>query len=483
MEKLTHEVPKVFISYSWSSHQHQTMVKDWADRLLADGIDVKIDIYDLKEGDDKYAFMESMVTDETVSHVLLICDSKYKEKADARNKGVGTETQIISGEIYRKVQQSKFIPIFCEFDKSGEPILPTFASARIGIDFSSPEKTNKNWEQLLRLLYNKPKFTKPTRGRTPSFLDEEEEMPSSGLKAKYELLKQAIVHNDKKIKLFRNDFILSCIEFADALRIRETPNTDSFPEQILNIINKLKIVRNFLSDWLLLESEINHSQEFTDSVIKLLEQLRELKSRPPELTRWNENWFEGHSVFVYEQFLYIIASLIKTERYDLLHEVYTSHYLNPEIERVRGYDYDNFSSFYGSSTYVGSALSKNTNFISNAAEIIKRQADRNDLTFNHIVEAETITYMMAIINLYFWYPGTLNYPNYTYRSPFFIRAAQHKNFQKLIKITGIQTVDEFRNIIETNSKHDIFRSRRSHSFGRELVIKEVLNLDNLDSIK
>ncbi|MGO2334316.1 SEFIR domain-containing protein [Providencia sp.] len=482
MEDSKHQEPKVFISYSWSSLEHQTMVKDWADRLLADGIDVKIDIYDLKEGDDKYAFMESMVTDETVSHVLIICDSQYKEKADTRNRGVGTETQIISGEIYSKVQQSKFIPILCEFNELNEPILPTFASARIGIDFSSLEKTNKNWEQLLRLLYNKPRFTKPTRGKAPSFLNEKADIPSGEIRAKYELLKQSIFSNNKNIKLFRNDFISSCIEFADALRVREQPNNDTFPEDILNTINKLKVVRNFLSDWLLLESGINHSVEFTESVTNLLEQLRILKSRPTDLSRFSDDWFEAHSVFVYELFLYIVASLMKTERYDLLHEIYTSSYLNPEIERFKGYDYDNFSSFYGNTKHAGRALSKDMNFHSNAAEIIKREADRNDLTFNHVVEAETITYMMSIIQLSSWHPGTLGYSNYTHRSPFFVKAAQHKNFQKLAIITGIKTVDEFKQIIEKNSANNLF-NYSGRSYGRTPITKEILNLDYLDSIK
>ncbi|MGF7419668.1 SEFIR domain-containing protein [Providencia rettgeri] len=482
MEDLKSEVPKVFISYSWSGHQHQSMVKDWADRLLADGIDVKIDIYDLKEGDDKYAFMESMVTDDTVSHVLIICDSKYKEKADSRHKGVGTETQIISGEIYRKVQQSKFIPIFCELDELNEPILPAFASARIGIDFSSPEKANKNWEQLLRLLYNKPRFTKPIRGKTPSFLNEEEDIPSGEIRAKYELLKQSILNDSKNIKLFRNDFILSCFDFADVLRVREQPNYDTFPEDILNTVNKLKVVRNFLSDWLLLESEVNHSTEFTESLITLLEQLRVLKSRPPELNSWNESWFEAHSIFVYEIFLYIIASLMKTERYDLLHEIYTSHYLNPKTESFNGYDYDRFGVFHGYAEHVAPALSKEMKFYSNAAEIIKRQADRSDLTFEHIVEAETITYMMAVINLFNWHPGTLGYLNYMHRSSFFIRAAQHKNFQKLAVITGIQTTEELKKVIETNSESYLF-NYSSRSYGRSPILKDILNLDKLDSIK
>ena len=80
--------PKVFISYSWTNQAHQELVKHWADRLIADGIEVVLDIYDLKEGDDKYHFMEGMITDPTVTHVLVVCDNAYAQKADMRKAGL-----------------------------------------------------------------------------------------------------------------------------------------------------------------------------------------------------------------------------------------------------------------------------------------------------------------------------------------------------------------------------------------------------------
>ena len=76
-----------------------------------------------------------------------VCDKTYSQKADARKAGVGTESQIISKEVYEKVDQSKFIPIVCEFDDNGEPFLPTFLKSRIWIDFSTPEASNENWER------------------------------------------------------------------------------------------------------------------------------------------------------------------------------------------------------------------------------------------------------------------------------------------------------------------------------------------------
>ncbi len=80
---------------------------------------------DLKEGHDKYAFMEQMVTDPNVSKVLIVSDKSYAEKADSRKGGVGIESQIISDEIYRKVVQEKFVPIVTQYDDDG-PCLPVF---------------------------------------------------------------------------------------------------------------------------------------------------------------------------------------------------------------------------------------------------------------------------------------------------------------------------------------------------------------------
>src|SRR5262252_1284175 len=110
--------PKVFISYSWTSPGHQERVRLWAERLVQDGVDVVLDIYDLKEGQDKYAFMERMVTDPNITHVLVVCDKTYSEKADTKKAGVGTESQIISKEVYEKVEQAKFIPLACNFSEN-----------------------------------------------------------------------------------------------------------------------------------------------------------------------------------------------------------------------------------------------------------------------------------------------------------------------------------------------------------------------------
>jgi hypothetical protein len=80
--RMEEKVYSVFISYCWTSPEHEKWVHDLALRLMeTDGIDVKLDKWDLKPGQDKFAFMESMVNDNSIDKVLIICDKGYKEKA------------------------------------------------------------------------------------------------------------------------------------------------------------------------------------------------------------------------------------------------------------------------------------------------------------------------------------------------------------------------------------------------------------------
>lgn len=84
-----------------------------------DGVDVKLDVWDLKEGQDKYAYMEQCVTNPEIDKVLILSDRIYSEKADARKGGVGDETTIISAEVYGNADQHKFIPVVMERDEEG----------------------------------------------------------------------------------------------------------------------------------------------------------------------------------------------------------------------------------------------------------------------------------------------------------------------------------------------------------------------------
>ena len=128
--------PHIFISYSWTTEEFKQKVRGLAERLVHDGVDVKLDVWDLKDGQDKFAFMEQCVTNPHIDKVLIICDKGYAEKADERRGGVGDETTIISPEIYKDASQEKFVPVVMEKDEKDEPYLPAYLKSRMYKDLS-----------------------------------------------------------------------------------------------------------------------------------------------------------------------------------------------------------------------------------------------------------------------------------------------------------------------------------------------------------
>src|SRR4051794_16906654 len=100
---------KAFISYSWSSPDHEAWVLKLATELRESGVDAQLDKWHLREGHDAIQFMESMVVDPDIKKVIIVSDKKYVEKSDSRTAGVGTEAQIISPQIYASTTQSKFV--------------------------------------------------------------------------------------------------------------------------------------------------------------------------------------------------------------------------------------------------------------------------------------------------------------------------------------------------------------------------------------
>jgi|ERR1700733_3632972 len=168
--------PKIFISYSGTSPQHEHWVLDLAERLSSDGVIVVLDKWDLREGQDKHAFMEQTVHDETIQKIIVICERGYQEKANDRRGGVGTETQLISKQVYEKTGQAKFIPVVREYDEHGKACMPHFMASRIYIDLSSDETFEENYQKLVRNLYEKPLLKRPALGTAPAYIIDDDQV-------------------------------------------------------------------------------------------------------------------------------------------------------------------------------------------------------------------------------------------------------------------------------------------------------------------
>jgi TIR domain len=101
--------PKVFVSYSWDGEEHCGWVHNFATRLRAEGVDAKLDQWDVHLGDPLPDFMERAVREN--DFVLVVCTPKYKKRSDGRIGGGGYEGDILTAEVYSRGNQRKFIPV------------------------------------------------------------------------------------------------------------------------------------------------------------------------------------------------------------------------------------------------------------------------------------------------------------------------------------------------------------------------------------
>ncbi|WP_423911006.1 toll/interleukin-1 receptor domain-containing protein [Caballeronia sp.] len=124
--------PKVFVSYSHDTEPHKDWVLALATRLVANGVDVVLDQWDLTFGCDLPRFMESGLT--AAHRVLAVCTEPYVTKANAGRGGVGYEKMILTAQVMQDISSDRIIPIIR--NNVSAPPVPTFLSSRVFVDFS-----------------------------------------------------------------------------------------------------------------------------------------------------------------------------------------------------------------------------------------------------------------------------------------------------------------------------------------------------------
>jgi len=161
-------MPKVFISYSHDSTEHNDWILKFATILRERGIDAILDQWDLHPGDDIPHFMERHL--DTADYVLMICSENYVKKANEGTGGVGYEKMILTSSLLSKINGNKIIPVIRQ---NGSTICPTFFKTKKYIDFSIDSEFEYKIDELLRTLLKAPLRKKPEIGKNPYISNEE----------------------------------------------------------------------------------------------------------------------------------------------------------------------------------------------------------------------------------------------------------------------------------------------------------------------
>lgn len=155
--------PKVFISYSHDNEPHKDWVLSLATRLVANGVNVILDQWDLTLGCDLPRFMEAGLT--AAHRVLTVCTEPYVGKSDAGRGGVGYEKMILTAQLMQDVSTDRIVPIIRNNNLA--QLTPTFLSSRVFIDFRDDLQYEVKYAELLYDLHGQHVKPRPPLGSSP----------------------------------------------------------------------------------------------------------------------------------------------------------------------------------------------------------------------------------------------------------------------------------------------------------------------------
>lgn len=413
----TTEHPKVFISYSWSGSEHEQDVIELATTLRNHGVDAILDKWDLKPGQDKFVFMESMVTDASVVKVLVLCDKRYQEKANKRAGGVGTESQIISQELYAKVKQTKFIPVVFEYDDAGEPCLPIFMKGRIYIDLSSADRYGAGLDELLRLIYDQPFHQKPALGSAPAFLK-----PDGGVPYARELGAALKAIQDSKPNRYGLEHLFTESVLNEVKSLYAEPEGDDYHEVIYQAIQKTKGLRDQLAEYFDVVAAFS-GDDTRDlmNACRLLEGLGQNFGTPERSGSYYPGWADTYVFVALESLLLLTAALLRHERWSLLkHLIRRTFIVRTDSNGLEPSRFVVFDRWLPSLDEHRNAQLK-LNRVSLSADLLKERCSPEKTPFADLMQADVFLGLAAAMNIeesagsdqvHFWAPRTaVYYPN------------------------------------------------------------------------
>lgn len=427
------ENPKIFISYAWGDKENQNRVLFFASSLMSDGIDVIIDKWNLREGNDKYAFMEKSVTDSSVTNVLILLDPLYASKADTKEGGVGTETQIISPEIYEKTAQTKFLPVVFSRNEDGAIPKPIFLRGTVHFDLSQDDSYDEEYQRLVKTLYGVEIHKKPELGKKPEWVEKRTENSEAKRITKYLEIRKIASENDRLIKFKESLYALKQELLEYSFKSNETEYVEMYDE-----------LGNMRNDFLAIFKMLPYAPDSISYIADSFEGIYFEEKR---------NDHKAASMMkltlLHELFIYLVIVCYKNELYKelgyLLNRSYYSGKYNKELE--------SFVMFYYKNDLLDKAICEQDgkNYCSGTANYWIEKIDIDICSKREFAFADVLCFNVSIFLHqeymdWYWFPLTYVYTGNEYESIFKRFAIGLRSKEKLKKasaIFGYENVEGF----------------------------------------
>lgn len=471
--------PKLFISYSWTTPEHEAWVLRLATELVESGVDVKLDKWELREGHDVLQFMESPVSDASLKKVAMVCDKAYVEKANGRSGGVGKETQVITPKIYDEHRQTKFVALVRDSDALGSAIVPTYYGSRMHIDFRDDSLYSEKFDQLLRWVFDKPLHVRPTIGKPPAFLSSDDR-----------IVLQTAASSRRAIDSLRNskasaegnlaEYFALFIGELEKFRISGVSHVgNDFDDRIVQSISDMDVSRREMVQVLQTIAQYRFDEAIVRAVHDLFEGLIPYAFAPKNHPAHTDFDFDNFRFLGHELFLYAIGFLLKHERFSAVVALLDADYY---AYGAGDYGRTGLTSFVALDEDLRSFAYRNRrlelNRASLRADLLKERASGTGLEFDHLMQADVFCFLrsaMLNVSMLRWWPDTLVYWNSSSAFEVFARASSRRYFERMKLALGISIKEDLAPILADMQQNPM---RMPGQFGN-LNVRSLISYDAL----
>lgn len=465
----------MFVSYRWSSPDHEEWVLSLATSLRQNGVNVILDKWHLSEGQDTLAFMESMVSDPQIKKVLLVCDVGYVERANAREGGVGTEAQIVSAKVYERTDQNKFAAVVVDLDADGRPLLPHYMATRLYFDMSSPDAEAANFERIVRWIFGKPFHAVPPVGERPSFLDRTHS-PSARLIVETQRLRQT--RGGPPAGTYSAAAAVLSTVAAEAKNlvkplVHEVNRSEAAYQGIKDTFSILESV--YAAFFEIIQSNNNKARDLVHSFFESIIEFWDYSPVGETYTRWDNDsmHFFGHDCLVS-----FVAACMQERAFDFAAELLSMPFFKPHAQRRTG----EAVTYTALRPFLESLDSRNQelrlNRVSLHADLLNEHHDRSLVPFGSFLEADLTLYVRGLIApKYEWYPISCVYLGDAYGAlPTYARATSARFYERVQPLLLGQDATSLRQTVQaaTESGTRLLRV----GFGR-VSLSQLLNTEQL----
>lgn len=444
----------MFISYSWRSSseaqrdpEQARRVHELVAQLAEQGIDTICDLHDLHVGDDVYEYMERSVKEESVTHVLFLCDQSYQQKFDGNSGGAGIEGSILRPHIFQELQEKrenkKFVAVVWERGENNEPFIPVALQGKFHVDLSSPPIFPEQFDRLCHHLYNRALYPKPLLGPVPlEFQDPVAEYPVRTAGLLRALKRQAYNGNAMGMKLYLTAYLNALAGMLVDLKV---PDSEDPPRALVNTIREQ---HPYLLEWADFLCFAFGSEVEIITLGHLCRFLEEVLGYQKGTERQQSFLFMGtpttnaQAFFIRQIFVLVVATQVKYRRWDnlkrLLKRMYAFEMFPGDREtQPRLDDYTGFACHMNS--LPGKPEHKNKMH----GQVLAGLPEHPILTFHDLADTDGILYFYSLVKELpqKWFPRELEARKPTNR--FFMRARRPPGQRWILEQLDVSPAEVF----------------------------------------